>query len=664
MIPSGRMKTGANAIGVLPRSMTGDDDGCFSRERLVKVNALISFFHVLNGLTDQPVLDQEMVIEAVPGFVVPTMTHGCSSPSVTYSRGNGASFRLRRMVVRPPRTCPTSPSYPSENKGAEDQDEPESSGILVWRIIDRGHDLLIASCRTTLMIPYNDSVWALEAHRRSPSPRSLLSTNYFAAPECLSEQMCALSPTERAERDSVIRITSNALDTLRFGVHPHVTREDPPSAGTAPARLSFDAVPPQFHSGEFLVARYNCAPSLARFVSALHAPHVPPHDTNNTSLSEQENEKKEKCSNKQKDGKKELEATKLEASKTLKKDKRITRKHRSYGFCLKPTDRDQVDPEVQVRNCSFVACTSVEMFLVGLCLPLDPSSAHFDSVGGRRSNFRRIFFDSEEERHHGVWHNIHDAKTAKVLRSLLEVDKDTVEGSFDFTIFGVPLVSFNSFSVSGHALLAITTEQPTSSVSVNFEDITQTIAGKARCVHVTSSSLGTVVTPSTLGRIVHSISASFDFVGCDSSLTSGHPFFGLSLLFYLLPVLGSRLGTRSFTQHRAFRVEYNICFFFRIRKWSKTTLRVELTDTDTLCFTTIRIESCSLTGAPLLSLVLSATQHTNWDLNLKGISFAEESSNSVLSGALIFISGTSFATQLALSRFPPVYPVTDENKFW
>ncbi|KAK2946667.1 hypothetical protein BLNAU_18419 [Blattamonas nauphoetae] len=148
----------------------------------------------------------------------------------------------------------------------------------------------------------------------------------------------------------------------------------------------------QFHSGEFLVARYNCAPSLARFVSALHAPHVPPHDTNNTSLSEQENEKKEKCSNKQKDGKKELEATKLEASKTLKKDKRITRKHRSYGFCLKPTDRDQVDPEVQVRNCSFVACTSVEMFLVGLCLPLDPSSAHFDSVGGRRSNFRRIFF--------------------------------------------------------------------------------------------------------------------------------------------------------------------------------------------------------------------------------------------------------------------------------
>ncbi|KAK2954039.1 hypothetical protein BLNAU_11002 [Blattamonas nauphoetae] len=484
-------------------------------------------------------------------------------------------------------------------------------------------------------------VLLLSQHRRSPSPRSLLSTNYFAAPECLSEQMCALSPTERAERDSVIRITSNALDTLRFGT-TLLTGHSPISSFTrhrATSTLSLASWQAQFHSGEFLVARYNCAPSLARFVSALHAPHVPPHDTNNTSLSEQENEKKEKCSNKQKDGKKGAGSNE---TGSIENSQEGQANYTKAPHCLKPTDRDQVDPEVQVRNCSFVACTSVEMFLVGLCLPLDPSSAHFDSVGGR----------SEEERHHGVWHNIHDAKTAKVLRSLLEVDKDTVEGSFDFTIFGVPLVSFNSFSVSGHALLAITTEQPTSSVSVNFEDITQTIAGKARCVHVTSSSLGTVVTPSHWAGSFTQSQPLFDFVGCDSSLTSGHPFFGLSQLFYLLPVLGSRLGTRSFTQHRAFRVEYNICFFFRIRKWSKKsspTLRVELTDTDTLCFTTIRIESCSLTGAPLLSLVLSATQHTNWDLNLKGISFAEESSNSVLSGALIFISGTSFATQLALS---------------
>ncbi|KAK2942509.1 hypothetical protein BLNAU_22565 [Blattamonas nauphoetae] len=348
--------------------------------------------------------------------------------------------------------------------------------------------------------------------------------------------------------------------------------------------------------------------------------------------------------------KKELEATKLEASKTLKKDKRITRKHRSYGFCLKPTDRDQVDPEVQVRNCSFVACTSVEMFLVGLCLPLDPSSAHFDSVGGRRSNFRRIF---------------------------------SVSTMFPMTLSSSTVHSVTQTSDDSGSLIRLNTHQKQIEREKADEEEQLGLDEEER-KHPKGK--GGDRDSFTLGRIVHSISASFDFVGCDSSLTSGHPFFGLSLLFYLLPVLGSRLGTRSFTQHRAFRVEYNICFFFRIRKWSKSlpvvkettsslsieecsfgspesdtpltsalstshsaTLRVELTDTDTLCFTTIRIESCSLTGAPLLSLVLSATQHTNWDLNLKGISFAEESSNSVLSGALIFISGTSFATQLALS---------------
>ncbi|KAK2953829.1 hypothetical protein BLNAU_11232 [Blattamonas nauphoetae] len=135
MLPSVRKITAVNIISVLSRSMTGDDDGYFLRERLVKVNALITFFPVLNGFTDQPVLVrllfrvavgaivttpyqvnfvnypcaffEEKVIEAVPGFVVPTMTHGCSFPSVTYSRGNGASFRLIRMVVRPLLACPS-----------------------------------------------------------------------------------------------------------------------------------------------------------------------------------------------------------------------------------------------------------------------------------------------------------------------------------------------------------------------------------------------------------------------------------------------------------------------------------------------------------------------------------------------------------------------------
>ncbi|KAK2946662.1 hypothetical protein BLNAU_18414 [Blattamonas nauphoetae] len=44
----------------------------------------------------------------------------------------------------------------------------------------------------------------------------------------------ALSPTERAEQDSAVRLASDALYTLRFGEHPHVTHEDHPSTGTAP----------------------------------------------------------------------------------------------------------------------------------------------------------------------------------------------------------------------------------------------------------------------------------------------------------------------------------------------------------------------------------------------------------------------------------------------
>ncbi|KAK2946678.1 hypothetical protein BLNAU_18430 [Blattamonas nauphoetae] len=51
----------------------------------------------------------------------------------------------------------------------------------------------------------------------------------------------------------------------------------------------------------------------------------------------------------------------------------------------------------------------------------------------------------------------------------------------------------------------------------------------------------------------------------------------------------------------------------------------------------------------------------NWDLNLKEISFAEESSNSVPSGALIFISDSSIATQIALSPFPPIN-IQEETK--
>ncbi|KAK2940022.1 hypothetical protein BLNAU_25065 [Blattamonas nauphoetae] len=91
---------------------------------------------------------------------------------------------------------------------------------------------------------------------------------------------------------------------------------------------------------------------------------------------------------------------------------------------------------------------------------------------------------------------------------------------------------------------------------------------------------------------------------------------------------------------------------FRKLKTSQSAglFKLELTDTETLCFTTTQIELCSSTD--------------ELGFQSEGISFTEESSNSVPSGALIFISGSSFATQIVPSRFPAIDPETDENKFW
>ncbi|KAK2958991.1 hypothetical protein BLNAU_6007 [Blattamonas nauphoetae] len=125
---------------------------------------------------------------------------------------------------------------------------------------------------------------------------------------------------------------------------------------------------------------------------------------------------------------------------------------------------------------------------------------------------------------------------------------NTTETSLGPAVVGVSLISFSStehalsvessrfksFSVSGPALLAITTEQPISFVSVVFEDVTQTVVGKARFVHVTSSSLGTAVTPSRWSSFSPT-QPLLDFVGCDNSLASDDPFFESSLLFHLLP---------------------------------------------------------------------------------------------------------------------------------
>ncbi|KAK2942314.1 hypothetical protein BLNAU_22779 [Blattamonas nauphoetae] len=113
---------------------------------------------------------------------------------------------------------------------------------------------------------------------------------------------------------------------------------------------------------------------------------------------------------------------------------------------------------------------------------------------------------------------------------------NTTETSLGPAVVGVSLISFsstehalsinilNSKVKTGPAQLAITTEQLISFVSVVFEDVTQTVAGKARFVHVTSS-----------GWWLFSPNQSLvDFVGCDSSITSDNPFFESSLLFHLL----------------------------------------------------------------------------------------------------------------------------------
>ncbi|KAK2958988.1 hypothetical protein BLNAU_6004 [Blattamonas nauphoetae] len=380
---------------------------------------------------------------------------------------------------------------------------------------------------------------------------------------------------------------------------------------------------------------------------------------------------------------------------------------------------------------------------------------------------------------------------------------NTTETSLGPAVVGVSLISFSStehalsvessrfksFSVSGPALLAITTEQPISFVSVVFEDVTQTVAEKARFVHVTSSSLGTAVSPSRWSSFSPT-QPLLDFVGCDSSLASDHPFFESSLLFHLLPptdkiVVGEtdtseesahprcgsdrlrcstlnsalssavshslqtsiRIATRvslssplaisttaSFSSlsgkqevaidrtgsmsvskdcdltlaclsfsleagERYFSVLFvsegfltlDSCSFgsdsatnldsplltitgsLTVKSTEFTKIKtvnekglvwIELSDSDEASFASSTFSDCSSSTAPLLSLTLPTTQPTNWDFDLSGLSFTSASSNEIPEGALIFISGSSFATLIGPSRFPEVDSETDMNKFW
>ncbi|KAK2957899.1 hypothetical protein BLNAU_7075 [Blattamonas nauphoetae] len=208
-------------------------------------------------------------------------------------------------------------------------------------------------------------------------------------------------------------------------------------------------------------------------------------------------------------------------------------------------DKDAVEGSFifTINNTAQLAVTNLDIHPIAKCglfdLKDDAHSLKLDGVGV-------ICSDSESYRHPFI-------KSTKHPVTLQNCHFNTTDESRGPAICAVPLVSFSStehsfsiksssfksFSVSGHALLAITTEQPISFVSVKFDDITQTVSGKARCIHVTSSSLGTVVTASLWTGSFSPTQHLLDFVGCDSSLTSDHPFFESSLLFHLLPPTGT-----------------------------------------------------------------------------------------------------------------------------
>ncbi|KAK2946538.1 hypothetical protein BLNAU_18514 [Blattamonas nauphoetae] len=105
--------------------------------------------------------------------------------------------------------------------------------------------------------------------------------------------------------------------------------------------------------------------------------------------------------------------------------------------------------------------------------------------------------------------------------------------------------------------------------------------------------------------------------------------------------------------------------FTRIISSTDSLLRIELSGSHSVSFESTSLVSCSASAAPLISLTLStSTDQTDWDFDLSGLSFSLASSNSGLSGILIFVSGPSFATQIKPSRFPAVDWSTDPEAFW
>ncbi|KAK2941030.1 hypothetical protein BLNAU_7544 [Blattamonas nauphoetae] len=93
-------------------------------------------------------------------------------------------------------------------------------------------------------------------------------------------------------------------------------------------------------------------------------------------------------------------------------------------------------------------------------------------------------------------------------------------------------------------------------------------------------------------------------------------------------------------------------------------LSLDLSGSHTLSIVSTSLVSCTASSAPLVSLTLSSTtEQTDWDFDLSGLSFSLAPSNPVPSGALIFVSRPSFATQIVHSHFTSVDSSTDPEAF-
>ncbi|KAK2947250.1 hypothetical protein BLNAU_17811 [Blattamonas nauphoetae] len=113
------------------------------------------------------------------------------------------------------------------------------------------------------------------------------------------------------------------------------------------------------------------------------------------------------------------------------------------------------------------------------------------------------------------------------------------------------------------------------------------------------------------------------------------------------------------------RTNFSVCFCInRLTPTHVLLIRHQLSSSLGSSVTTT-ITCCISSSAPLISPTLSSSsQQGSWNFDFSGISFTESSSNDAPTGTLVFVSGSSIATQSLPSRFPLINSETDENKFW